>query len=166
MAKVRFPQYADSFDLYNLISMAIYDDNDRIEFQCVYDSKINEALELWAAPVKVRCGQGHTDDVLKTRSNEVLAKLIFCRPDHTHRYNRRLTAHGNKDIPPRLHHRTREEAARSIMANGLLVGPNPKGTPFSPSYLWETRRRCQVCVQIGPSKFVSLHRRSRASTYS
>ena len=47
------------------------------------DSVVNKALQLHEAPVKVRCGQGHTDDVLETRSNEVLAKLIFCRPDHT-----------------------------------------------------------------------------------
>ena len=43
----------------NLFLWPLYDDKDRIEFQCVYDSRVNEALELWAAPVKVRCGQGH-----------------------------------------------------------------------------------------------------------
>ena len=135
LAKTKFPDYAESFNLYELISMALYDGKDRIEFLRVYDSKVNEELELWAAPVKVRCGQGHTDDVLETRSNEVLAKVIYCRPDHAHRYNRRLTAHGNRDIPPRLYHRTHEEAARSIIANGLLPGakaggPKSKGNSF------------------------------------
>ena len=76
-----------------------------------------------------------TDDVLETRSNEVLATAIYCRPDHTHRYNRRLTAHGNRDIPPRLYHRTHEDAARAIIANGLLPGggvggPKSKGNSF------------------------------------
>ena len=59
LAKAKFPDYADSFNVFELISMALYDDKDRIEFLCVYDSRVNEALELWAAPVKVRCGQGH-----------------------------------------------------------------------------------------------------------
>ena len=135
LAKAKFPDYADSINVFELISMAIYDDKDRIEFQCVYDSRVNEALELWAAPVKVRYGQGHTDDVLETRSNEVLAKTIYCRPDHMHRYNRRLTARGNRDIPPRLYHRTHEDAARAIIANGLLPGggaggPKSKGNSF------------------------------------
>ena len=135
LAKAKFPDYADSFNVFELISMAIYDDKDRIEFQCVYDSRVNEALELWAAPVEVRCGQGHTDDVLETRSNEVLAKTIYCRPDHMHRYNRQFTAHGNRDIPPRLYHRTHEDAARGIIANGLLPGggaggPKSKGNSF------------------------------------
>lgn len=72
--------------------MAIYDDKDRFDFQCVSDSTFSEALQLHEAPVKVRCGQGHTDDVLETRSNEALAKLVFCRPDHAHRYRLNLTA--------------------------------------------------------------------------
>ena len=76
LAAARFPQYADDFNVYNLISMAIYDDKDRFEFQCVSDSNVHEALQLYEAPVKVRCGQGHTDDVLETRSNEVLANLL------------------------------------------------------------------------------------------
>ena len=135
LAQAKFPDYADSINLFELISMAIYDEKDRNEFLCVYDSRVNEALELWAAPVKVRCGQGHTDDVLETRSNEVLAKTIYCRPDHMHRYNRRFTAHGNRDIPSRLYHRTHEDAARGIIANGLLPGggtggPKSKGNSY------------------------------------
>ena len=135
LAKAKFPDYAGSMNVFELISMAIYDHKDRFEFQCVYDSRVNEQLELFAAPVKIRCGQGHTDDVLETRSNEVLAVLIYCRPDHVHRYNARLTAHGNCDIPPRLYHRTHEGAARSIIASGLIPGggaggPKSKGNSF------------------------------------
>ena len=135
LAKAKFPDYVDSMNVFELISMAIYDNKDRFEFQCVYDSRVNEQLELFAAPVKIRCGQGHTDDVLATRSNEVLAVLIYCRPDHAHRYNARLTAHGNRDIPPRLYHRTHEGAARSIIASGIIPGggaggPKSKGNSF------------------------------------
>ena len=113
--------------MYHLISMAMYDDKDRFEFQCVSDSAVNESLQLHEAPVKVRCGQGHTDDVLETRSNEVLAKLIFCRPDHAHRYRLNLTARANRDIPPRLYLRTHEQAAHPIIANGILPGGGAGG---------------------------------------
>ena len=54
LAQAKFPDYANSINIFELISMAVYDDKDRIEFLCVYDSRVNEALELWAAPVKVR----------------------------------------------------------------------------------------------------------------
>ena len=39
-----------------------------------------------------------------------------------------LTAHANRDIPPRLYHRTHEQAARSIIANGILPGGGAGGT--------------------------------------
>ena len=79
-AKSKFPDYADRINLFELISMAIYDEKDRVEFLCGYDSNINEELELWAAPVKVRCGQGHTDDVLETRGRSHFSWLFPRQP--------------------------------------------------------------------------------------
>ena len=97
LAAVGFPQYADSFDIYNLISMAIYDDKDRIEFQCVYDSKINEALELWAAPVKVRCG--HEDAFQRSPSKTNLLPSRSRPPVQQTAYSPRQQGHPAAVVP-------------------------------------------------------------------